>query len=267
METTVSKDGTRIAYERVGVGPPVILVDGAFCSRAFGPMPKLAPLLAQQFTVIYYDRRGRGQSGDTPPYAVEREVEDLQALFAAAGGSPYLFGISSGAVLALRAAASGAEVRKLLLYEPPITMADSPPPVQPDLKPQIIEMVAAGRRGDAVKTFMKMVGVPPIFIFLMRIMPNVLPKLTAVAHTLPYDFAAMGDTDAGKPLPTELIEAMGSVKAPTLVVAGGKSPAWMHHTAQVVTNGIPQAEKRTLDGQDHNVAPKAIAPVLKEYFS
>ena len=128
-------------------------------------------------------------------------------------------------------------------------------------------MVTAGRHNDAVKTFMKMVGVPPIFLPLMRIMPGVWPKLTAVAHTLPYDFAVMGDTGAGKPLPTELIDTMGSVKAPTLVVAGGKSPAWMHHTAQVVTNGIPQAEKRTLPGQNHNVAPKAIAPLIKEYFS
>ncbi len=262
----LSSDGNAIAYDRSGEGPPLILVDGAFCHRSFGPTPKLAPLLAKHFTVISYDRRGRGESGDTAPYAVEREIEDLKALVDAAGGSVFLYGTSSGAVLALRAVASGLDVRKLALFEPPLVIAGSPPPVQPDLKPQIAEMVAAGRRGDAVKTFMKMVGVPAVFIPLMRIMPGVWSKLTAVAHTLPYDFAVLGDTGAGKPLPGELTQAMASIKVPTLVADGGKSPKWMHHTAEVVAEAIPHAQRRTLEGQNHNVSEKAIAPVLVEFF-
>src|SRR5262249_29137018 len=124
MRKAISKDGTTIAFDQLGKGPAIILVDGALCSRSFGPMPKLAPLLAQRFTVFTYDRRGRGDSGDTASYRVEREIEDIDALIAEAGGSAYVFGISSGAALVLRAAASGLAIEKLALYEPPFMVVD-----------------------------------------------------------------------------------------------------------------------------------------------
>lgn len=266
-KNTTSKDGTRIAYETMGHGPAVILVDGAFCYRQFGPMPKLAPHLAKRFTVYTYDRRGRGESGDTAPYALERELEDLAALVEAAGGSASLVGLSSGAVLAMRAAASGLAIPRLALYEPPLVVAGAPGPVPPDRVEEITRHVAEGRRGDAVKTFMRMVGVPAIFVPVMRLMPGVWPKLTAVAHTLPYDFAILGDTGAGKPMPAELRSAMASIRAPTLVGIGGKSPAYMRHTAETVAKSIPGAELRVLDGQTHNVSEKALAPVLEEFLA
>lgn len=266
MPDVRSKDGTTISYSQTGHGPPLILVDGAFCSRSFGPMPKLVPLLAPHFTVISYDRRGRGASGDTQPYAAEREVEDLQALAGMVGGPVSLYGASSGAVLALRAAVSGIDVTRLVLFEPPVVLAGSPPPVPPDHMGRIAEMVAAGRRGDAVKTFMRMVGTPAIFIPLMRIMPGVWSKLTGVAHTLPYDFAVLDNGGAGQPLSAELRRMMASIKAPTLMLVGGKSPGWMFHAVQTFADNIPGAAHRVLPGQNHNAAATAIAPVLVEFL-
>src|SRR5437762_12842989 len=154
MNSVRSRDGTTIAYDRLGTGPAVILVDGAFCSRSFGPMPKLAPVLARDFTVFMYDRRGRGDSGDTARYAVEREIEDLDALIREAGGWAFVFAISSGAALALEAAASRLNVKKLALYEPPF-MVGNPAHVLPvDHQTQLVRLIAEGRRGDAVKYYM-----------------------------------------------------------------------------------------------------------------
>jgi pimeloyl-ACP methyl ester carboxylesterase len=266
MNTVTSKDGTRIAYERRGSGPPLVLVDGAMCSRAFGPSPSLAPLLAPHFTVFYYDRRGRGDSGDTPPYAIERESEDLAAVVDAAGGSAFVYGSSSGAALALRAAASGVHARRLVLHEPPYAMDASASPLLASYRGRIAELLAADRRGDAVALFMKVVGVPAFGVFMMRLMPNVWPKLKAVAHTLPYDFAQLGDTP-GTPLPRELLDRMGAVKAPTLMVLGGKSPPWMARAVEAVASAIPGAKQRTVPGQNHAIAAKAIAPVLMEFFA
>ena len=267
MSKVISKDGTPIGYERIGEGQPVILVDGAFCYRGFGPMPKLAALLAPHFSVVTYDRRGRGESGDTQPYAVQREIEDIGALVDAVGGSASLVGLSSGAVLALRAAASGLAIPKLALYEPPLVIREAPAPRPPDNTAAIRALVAADRRGDAVKLFMRTVGVPAFMMPLMRIMPGgVWSKLTAVAHTLPYDFAQLGDTGADKSLPPELARAMGSVTAETLAMFGGKSPAYMQYAARTVAGGIKGARVRTIEGQTHNVAPKAIAPVLIEFL-
>jgi pimeloyl-ACP methyl ester carboxylesterase len=143
MKTTTSKDGTRLAYEQLGSGPALVLVDGAMCGRAFGPMAELAARLAPRFTVYHYDRRGRGDSGDTPPYAVEREVEDLAAIVDAAGGSAYLYGTSSGAVLALRAAAAGVRVPKMVLFEPPFAGEDTPP-LPERSRARVDELLAAG---------------------------------------------------------------------------------------------------------------------------
>jgi pimeloyl-ACP methyl ester carboxylesterase len=261
-----STDGTRIAFERHGAGPPLILVDGAMCSRSFGPMPKLVPLLARRFDVISFDRRGRGESGDRAPYAIEREVEDLAALVTAAGGGASIFGISSGAALAIRAAASGLAVRKLVLYEPPFVVPGAPPPLPPDRQAEIEQMVADGRRGDAVKAFMRMVGVPGIFLPIMRIMPGVWSKLTAAANTLPHDFAALGHSAAGKPLPADISQAMAAIKVPTLVGVGSKSPPWMQHAVQSVAGAIAGAEMRVLDGQTHNLSAKAADEMIARFL-
>lgn len=188
----VSSDGTIIAFDRSGEGPPIILVDGELCYRASGPNGPLAELLAPHFTVFTYDRRGRGDSGDTPPYAVDREVEDLEALINEAGGSAYVYGISSGAALALEAANRGLAIKKLALYEAPFVVDDSRPPVPEDYLPQVDKLIAADRRGDAVKLFMrKGVRVPAVFVTMMQFMPA-WSKLKGVAHTLPYDAEIMG---------------------------------------------------------------------------
>ncbi|HEY1954171.1 MAG TPA: alpha/beta hydrolase [Polyangiaceae bacterium] len=269
MKTTKSEDGTTLAYDELGAGPPLVLVDGAFCRRAFGPMPALAAELAKSFTVFHYDRRGRGDSGDTKPYAVEREVEDLAAVVAKAtvGGAVFMYGISSGAALALRGAASGLPVKKLVVYEPPFMLDGKATPNPPDFRAQIDAMLAEGKRGEAVKLFMKVIGVPAAAIFFMRLMPNVWPKLRAVAHTLPYDFAVLGDSQTGKALPAELVEKLESIDAKTLSMAGSKSPEWMHHAAKKVAETIPGGAFRVVPGQDHNVSAKAMAPLLSEFFS
>jgi pimeloyl-ACP methyl ester carboxylesterase len=266
MKSVQSKDGTRIAYEQLGSGPPLVLVDGAFCYRGFGPMPKLAPLLAEQFTVFFYDRRGRGESTDTSPYAVEHEIDDLAAIVDAAGGAASLYGVSSGAALALLAVASGVRATRLAVYEPPFSLDGTRHPDPPDYRERIASMIAAGQRDDAVKLFMKVVGAPAFVIFMMRLLPNVWPKLRAVAHTLPYDLTILGDTQRGAPLPVELRDRLASIAAPTLSLVGGKSPAWMHHAATVVSEAVPRASLAVIPGQDHNVAAKALAPHLLEFF-
>jgi pimeloyl-ACP methyl ester carboxylesterase len=266
VERVTSADGTAIAYERRGEGPPIIVVDGALCSRSFGPSPKLAPLLASQFRVITYDRRGRGESGDTAPYAAEREVEDLAALVKIAGNGVSLYGSSSGAALAIRAVASGQPVQKLCIYETPFVFPDSPPPLPPDRQSEIEQMVAEGRRGDAVKTFLRMVGVPAAVLPLMRVMPGVWSNLTAVAHTLPHDFALLGHSAAGKPLPEQLSVAMAAIQVPTLVGVGSKSPAWMRHTMQRVAGAIAGAKLRVLDGQTHTISAKAARNMLVAFL-
>lgn len=266
MNTTTSVDGTRLAYERVGEGPAVVLVDGAFCRRRFGPMGDLARLLAPKYTVFHYDRRGRDDSGDTAPYAVTRELEDLGAIVAAAGGTPYLYGISSGAALALRAVGSGLPVKKLVVYEPPFALDGTHVPDPPDYREQIGRSLAGGDRDSAVKLFMRAVGVPWYGIFFMRLLPNVWRKLRAVAHTLPYDFAVLGDTQSGGPLPAEFAEALAAIQVPTLAMAGGKSPDWMRHSARRIADSVAGASYRVIDGQDHNLSAKALAPVLGEFF-
>jgi len=263
MSTVQSKDGTAIVFDRSGDGPPVILVDGAFCYRAVGPSKRLAELLAQQFTVFTYDRRGRGGSGDTAPYAVEREVEDLQALIEEAGGSAYVSGISSGAALALEAAARGSAITKLALYEAPFIVDDSRPPIPADIVSQLNELLTADRRGDAVRLFLRQMGAPRLIVALMRLLP-VWSKLTGVAHTLPYDFTILAGKQAGTPLPAgQWVE----VTMPALVVVGGKSPAWFHHGTRALAQALPNADHRVLEGQMHNVKAKALAPLLAEFFT
>jgi pimeloyl-ACP methyl ester carboxylesterase len=268
MNTVTSADGTTIAYDRTGDGPPLILVDGAFCGRAFGPMPTLAPLLEQHFTVYRYDRRGRGDSGNTMPYAVEREIEDIEALIDAAGGSAYLYGVSSGAVLAARAAtALPGKVRRLALYEPPVVVDGSRTPPPADYREHVADLIAAGRNGDVVKYFMtRIVGAPAFITVIMRLMPA-WSKLKAAAPTLRYDLTVLGDSQLGQPLPDELRKALGAIDAPTLVADGGKSPAWMRNGVQAVADSIPNVDRRTLPGQTHQVKAGVLAPALIEFFA
>ncbi len=254
----ISKDGTRIAYEKSGNGPLLILVDGALCSRAFGPMPKLAQLLTGNFTVITYDRRGRNESSDTQPYAAEREVEDIEALINANGGSAFVTGFSSGAALSLAAAAQGANITKLALYEPPFMVdKDQQPPT--DSLQQLQAMIAEDRRGDAVKFFLKdMVGVPAIVVFIMKLTP-VWGKLKRVAHTLPYDVVVLGDFS----LPEK---RAASVEIPTLISGGDKSQPTLQQAVKRLSEVMSNSELKMLKGQTHNVQGKAIAPVLIEFF-
>jgi pimeloyl-ACP methyl ester carboxylesterase len=257
-----SEDGTAVAFEKTGGGPPVILVDGALSYREFGPSRPLAAELSRRFTVFTYERRGRGESGDTAPFSLEREVEDIKALVHEAGGSAHVYGISSGAVLALEAAARGVAVDSLALYEPPFIVDDSRPPLPADYASQLEKLLAANRRGDAVRLFMQQVGVPLVLVAMMRVMPA-WRKVTAVAHTLPYDAAAMGGKQAGRPLPAERWDAVG---VPTLVVVGGKSPAWLHNGTRALADLLRNARYRVLEGQRHAVKPKPLAPMLEDFF-
>ena len=263
MSTVRSADGTIIAYTGAGQGPPLILVDGALCSRSFGPMPKLAEQLISHFTVYTYDRRGRGDSEDTSPYEPDREVEDLEALVALAGEGVYVHGTSSGATLALEAAKHLRSIAKLAVYEPPFIVDDTRAPMPADYLPRLKALVAGGQRGDAIKMFMRFVGTPAIFTAVMPLTP-VWPKLKAVAPTLPYDITIVHDHQRGIPLtPAE----WAAIKVPTLVAAGGKSPAWMTNGTRALAGALPDATYRTLPGQNHMVKAQAIAPVLTEFFT
>jgi pimeloyl-ACP methyl ester carboxylesterase len=248
-----SKDGTAIAYERTGSGPALILVDGALCCRSFGPASQLASLLAPHFTVITYDRRGRGQSGDAQPYSPAREVDDLAALIEAAGGSASLLGLSSGAALALEAAATGIRVDKVIAYEPPY-VAEGSQNREPDHEAELKRLLAEGNRGGAVKYFMKdMVGAPATMVAMLRLMPWIWRKLQCVAHTLPYDAAVMTAFKIPRP-------RFASISRPVLVMNGAKTDRRLRAAAQALREVIPSASYRELAGQTHNVSPKALAP-------
>jgi pimeloyl-ACP methyl ester carboxylesterase len=257
----VSRDGSLIAYDKVGQGPPVILIFGALCSRTLGPGVKLARSLAQHFTVFTYDRRGRGDSSENRPYAVEREIEDLEAVFAQTGGAACIFGHSSGAVLALQAAAHGLPLKKLALYEAPLIVDHSRPSTENEWA-QVRAFIAEGRRSEAVKVFLKSVGLPRFIIAIMQWLP-IWAKITRVAHTLPHDGAIVGPLQKGEPLPAD---AWSNVRVPALVMGGGKSPAWMQNGTRALAAVLPRAQHRILKGQAHDVSVKKLAPALNEFF-
>ena len=256
MEMVTSKDGTTIAFERLGSGPPVVLVCGGSVDRTADAA--IAQELASHFTVFNYDRRGRGDSGDTPPYAIEREVEDIDAVIGAAGGSAFLWGSSSGAVLALIAAES-VPVTKLALWEPPFVPEGVPRPPE-DQVSQYETMIAEGRRGDAVEYFMtKVIGMPAEVVAGARTQPW-WAATEALAHTLAYDARIMGDYS----IPNDLV---ASVKVPTMVIAGGADFPWMRQTAETLAAALPDGQVRILVGQGHDVDPGVLAPVLTEFFN
>ncbi|OXS54330.1 alpha/beta hydrolase [Cohnella sp. CIP 111063] len=263
MNRVISKDGTSIAYTKVGQGPALILVDGALCYRASGPNEPLAKELLPHFTVYTYDRRGRGESNEAKPYAIEREVEDIAALIEEAGGSAHLYGISSGAALALEAAKRLPSVKKLVVYEAPFVVDGSRLPVPGHYAATFDKLLAANRRGAAVKHFMrKGVGLPAIVTAMMPLMPA-WSKLKAVAHTLPYDTLLTESFQRGKPLPADYWSA---VKLPTLVLYGGKSPAWMQNGMKALSETLPQAALNVLPGETHIVKPKSLAPPMIAFY-
>lgn len=248
-----SQDGTPIAFERSGRGPALIIIDGALCSRAFGPSARLATRLAPHFTVYRYDRRGRGQSGDTRPYAPAREVDDIAALVREAGSSAALLGLSSGAALALEAAASIPGIGRVVAYEPPY-VDDTGERGGDRFEAALHRFVAAGDRGGAVKYFMRdMVGVPAPFVVFMRLMPWIWRRLEAVAHTLPYDAAVM----TGFRIPRA---RLATIAVPVLVLNGSKTDPRLRDAARVIANAIPGARHGELAGQTHNVNPGVLAP-------
>jgi pimeloyl-ACP methyl ester carboxylesterase len=261
MNQVISKDGTAIAFDRSGQAPALILVGGAFQYRAIDPRTaQLAALLAEQFTVFHYDRRGRGDSGDTQPYAIEREVEDLEALIQEAGGSVCVFGMSSGGALALEATARGLAITRLAVYEVPFNSGDEQARAAAQhYTRELTALLGEGRRGDAVALAMTTWGAPAEAVAGMRQTP-IWPLFESVAPTLAYDDAIMGDGA----VPTE---RLASITVPTLVMAGGASPAFMQDAAQAVARALPDAQLRTLAGQTHEVAPEVLAPVLGEFFA
>lgn len=257
MRTVLSADGTKIAFDQTGQGPPVILVVGAFNDRSTGA--PLAKALESQLTVLNYDRRGRGASGDTQPYAVEREVEDLGALIREVGGAARVFGYSSGATLALEGAARGLEITKLALYDAPFLVGNGVPRPPKDIAAQLAKLVTSDRRGDAVELFQtEVVGIPKQVVAQLRHAPF-RPALEAIAHTLVYDATLVGDLS----LPAARLR---SISAPTLVLYGSQSPALMGPAAKALAGALPKGRVRVLDGESHDISPGALAPILLEFF-
>ena len=253
-----SADGTRIAYERAGSGAPVILVCGGSVDRSSNA--PLAALLAKHLTVFNYDRRGRGDSGDAAPYAVQREIEDLAAMIDVAGQRAFVYGSSSGAALALEAAASGLPIAKLVLWEPPYMVDDDMPRPPANQAGHYRELVAAGRRGEAVEFFMsKVVGLPPEFVAQARQAPW-WPAQEALAHTLAYDAEIMGDYS----LPAQRVAA---VTMPTLVMSGTASFPWIGRTAVALANMLPHGQHCSLEGQTHDAAAEAIAVAMLDFLA
>ncbi|MEF3302232.1 alpha/beta fold hydrolase [Paenibacillus sp. GYB003] len=260
METVISKDGTMIAYKKQGNGPSLILVASAAADHH--DAAQLAEQLADHFTVYNYDRRGRGQSSDTAPYSVKREVEDIEALIQTAGGKACLFGSSSGAVLALEAASHlGEQVTRLYLYEPPFIINDSRKPVPAEYVEHLHGLIEAGRRSDAVEYYMsEALGIPEEYIGYMKADTS-WRSMEAMAHTLAYDGMIMGNTQSGKPLPAN----RWNVNIPTLIITGENSEPLFHDAANELARLLPVAETFTLIGQDHSavvMSPNVLADTI-----
>ncbi len=257
MPKVLSRDGTAIAFDQLGAGPALILTVGAFNDRSTGS--PLATFLAPHFAVFIYDRRGRGESGDTLPYSVDREVDDLAALIEAAGGSAAVFGYSSGAVLALQAAGRGLPIAKLVLYDPPLYVYDARPPSTADHVANLSQLIAANRRGDAVEYFQtKIVGIPEDIVVQMRRAPF-RPALEAMAHTLVYDATIMGDGS----LPADLA---ARVAISTLVLAGGAGAPFMQTAARALAAALPRGRAQIVPGQTHDLVASAIGPITTEFL-
>lgn len=261
MQTVTSKDGTKIAYEKIGQGPAVILTTGATGTHAYDT--ELANLLSSNFTVYYYDRRGRGDSTDTQPYSVQKEIEDIEALIDEAGGLSYLYGISSGGCLVLEAASKlGKKVTKLALYEAPYDESEDGKKKWKEYTTKLKELISVGDRSGAIELFMRFVGVPNEMVAGMKNSP-MWPGMEQVAPTLMYDAACMGDNR------TVPVERAANITAKTLVMDGGASlqiMPFMHASAEKIAKAIPNAKRQTLEGQTHNVDMKVLTQTLTEFF-
>ncbi|HEX2132480.1 MAG TPA: alpha/beta hydrolase [Actinophytocola sp.] len=261
MGTVRSHDGTTIAFEARGEGQPLILVDGATAYRAVNPLAaQLTDLLADEFRVYAYDRRGRGESGDTAPYAVEREIEDLAAVIAEAGGEAFVCGASSGAVLSLHAAAAGLPISRLALWEPPFVADDSRPPLPDDYVERLDAAVAEGRRADAVALFGTAACNFPAE--MVAAMAEAFAPVEPVAHTIAYDGRIMGTTMSGKPLPAD---RWASVTAPILVLYGNGTEPWLKAGSRAIAELMPTATLREVKGEMHGVEADVLAPALRAF--
>jgi len=259
-DQATSRDGTKIAFERLGDGAPLVLVPGALQGRAtYRP---LAEELSRHLTVFNYDRRGRGDSGDTAPYAVEREIEDLGALIAEAGGTASVYGHSSGAALVLHAAARDLPIDKIVLHEPPFgSGSDEERRAEQEEAERISALLAQDRRGDAVKFFLSSMGMPPEMIDHL----SQDPAMLAHAPTILYDpFEVMSEQSRGGKTPAD---QASSVTMPALVLAGGASPEWMIDASRQIADALPKGRLQLLDGQGHVVAPEILASVLTEFIT
>ncbi len=263
MATVSSKDGTTIAFDVCGDGQPLIMIDGATAHRAVNPTnAAVGQLLREDFRVYAYDRRGRGESTDTAPYAVQREIEDLAALIADAGAPALVFGWSSGAVLALDAAAAGLPISRLALFEPPFIVDDSRPPRPADYVQRLDDSVADGRPADAVELFLTAaVGMPAEAVPGMRQSPY-WPALEAVAHTIAYDGRIMGSTMSGAPLPSD---RWATVTVPILVLHGNATEPWLITAAHALAELLPTATLQAVEGQQHSAAADVLAPALRRF--
>ena len=268
MDRVTSKDGTSIAYERQGDGPAVILVGGGLDDGSENA--PLVPELAQWFTVYNYARRGRGDSGDTLPYALEREIEDLDALIAEAGGSAHLYGVSSGGALALEAAAAGTAADRIAVYEVPYCLAGDMLQRSRDFLERLGPVLAEERRGDALELFMRFAGSSEEEIAEARSSPW-WPGLEAIAHTLAYDAACMGDyrppTARLASIKQPVLVATGGVRPDARVGMGGLPPDFFEQAADAIAASVPRAERANFEGQGHVADPKAVAPVLERFFN
>jgi pimeloyl-ACP methyl ester carboxylesterase len=257
VQTVTSPDGTTIAHQVTGTGPPLVLVVGAFCDST--STADLTALLADSFTVVEYDRRGRGASGDTAPYDVQREVEDLTAVISVAGERPYVYGHSSGAALALETAAAGVPMRGLVVYEPPYTAEDDGSGGSADLLQQLRERLDAGDPDGAAAVFLTTAGTPPEVVESMRSSPY-WPRMRGLAPGLVHDVLLCN----GGHVPAD---RLAGIDVPTLVLAGGASPAWAERAAAAVVAAVPGARRSVVRGQHHGIPGSAIAPVLRAAFT
>ncbi len=256
-----SADGTRIAYETAGSGPPIVIVSGAFGTRT--DARELAGALSGRFTAAGYDRRGRGDSGDTQPYSPARELDDLRAVIVALGGSAFVHGQSSGGALSLDAVAAGLPITKLAVYEPPFTVDDSRPPYPAGFVETLRRMVEAGRRGDAVAEFWRTGLLMPASEIEKARQAPFWPQLESLAHTLIYDYEVLGDRISGRPLPSAWAD---SIAIPVLLFEGGDSPATLRNVVTSLEAILPNATKQTLAGQGHGAPAGVLAPILESFF-
>lgn len=264
MQTVISKDGTKIAFDKVGSGPAIILVNGAMSYRAFDPtLGELAELLGTDFTVYNYDRRGRGESGDIQSITKQREIDDVQALIGDAGGEAMLFGISSGGAIALETAAVTPSVTKVAVYEVPFIVDDSREPLK-DYESYTTKLVAENKIDELVEYFLrKVAGIPAEYLVGIKQDQGMWNKMLAIAPTIPYDAAFMSEFMKGKPPSADY---WAKVTVPVLVTVGGASPAWFPHAADALAKVLPDARQQTLEGQTHQVDAKVLAPVLSHFF-